>query len=103
MQNFARAASVATLKKKLPKINASVTDELKTFATQLVREGRYQNESEVVRDALRLLQQKQLENFNAIFGDYPGAPVGGPTAKDLAVIKKDIARDRAARRGKKAA
>jgi len=94
---------VATVKKKLSKINASVTVELKSFTTQLVQEGRYQNESEVVRDALRLLQQKQLENFNAIFGDYPGAPVGGPSAKDLAAIKKEITRDRAARRGKKAA
>jgi putative addiction module CopG family antidote len=94
---------MASVKKKHSKINASVTDELKAFTKQLVQEGRYQNESEVVRDALRLLQQKQLENFNAIFGDYPGAPVGEPTAKDLAAIRKDIAQDRAARRGKKAA
>ena len=94
---------MATVKKKLSKINASVTAELKSFATQLVQEGRYQNESEVVRDALRLLQQKQLENFNAIFGDYPGAPAGGPSVKDLAAIKKEITRDRAARRGRKAA
>jgi len=93
---------MSTVKKKLSKINASVTDELKAFTMQLVREGRYQNESEVVRDALRLLQQKQLENFNAIFGDYPGTPVGGPSAKDLAAIKKEITRARAARRGRKA-
>ncbi len=38
--------------------NVHLTPELERFARQVVAEGRYNNVSEVVRDALRLLQDQ---------------------------------------------
>jgi antitoxin ParD1/3/4 len=39
--------------------NVSLTPELERFARRCVAEGRYNNVSEVVRSALRLLQQQE--------------------------------------------
>jgi putative addiction module CopG family antidote len=47
-----------------------------------VRAGRYQNENEVVRDAIRQMQQHEIEQFERLFGTYPGAPRGEPTSTD---------------------
>jgi antitoxin ParD1/3/4 len=40
--------------------NVSLTPALEAFARECVAEGRYNNVSEVVRDALRLLQEREL-------------------------------------------
>jgi len=40
-------------------INVHLTPELERFARQCVAEGRYNNVSEVVRSALRLLQEQE--------------------------------------------
>lgn len=40
-------------------MNVSVTDELADFANDLVASGRYGSRSEVVRSALRLLQDRE--------------------------------------------
>jgi antitoxin ParD1/3/4 len=47
--------------------NVSLTPELEQFARSCVSEGRYNNVSEVVRAALRLLQdwEQQREQFTA--------------------------------------
>jgi len=47
--------------------NVSLTPELERFARECVAEGRYNNVSEVVRAALRLLQdwEEQREQFTA--------------------------------------
>ncbi len=42
--------------------NISLTDEQDAFIEKIVRAGEYQNASEAVRDALRMLQQRRREN-----------------------------------------
>lgn len=48
--------------------NVHLTPELETFARACVARGRYNNVSEVVRTALRLLQdtEERRRNFNAM-------------------------------------
>ena len=48
--------------------NVHLTPELETFARACVTSGRYNNVSEVVRAALRLLQdtEERRRNFNAM-------------------------------------
>ena len=46
----------------MPTRNISLTDRLDRFVETNVSTGRYQNASEVVRDALRLLQQLPQED-----------------------------------------
>jgi antitoxin ParD1/3/4 len=47
--------------------NVSLTPELERFARECIAEGRYNNVSEVVRAALRMLQEweQQREQFTA--------------------------------------
>ena len=42
-------------------VNISITPELEAFLQSRVRSGRYQTTSEVVREALRLLQRQEAE------------------------------------------
>lgn len=42
-------------------MNVSLTPELERFIADQVEAGRYRSESEVVRDALRLLLEKEAE------------------------------------------
>jgi antitoxin ParD1/3/4 len=46
----------------MPTKNISLTKHFDQFVDDTVRKGTYQNASEVVRDALRLLQAKQQED-----------------------------------------
>ena len=46
----------------MPTRNISLTTVQDTFIDRLVRNGTYQNASEAVRDALRLLRQRRLED-----------------------------------------
>lgn len=45
----------------MPTRNVVLTDTLAQFVEQLVASGRYQNASEVLRDGLRLIQQREQE------------------------------------------
>lgn len=47
-------------------LNVSLTQELEQFVRERVDTGRYATSSEVVRDALRLLQRHELENEERI-------------------------------------
>jgi antitoxin ParD1/3/4 len=47
----------------MPTRNISLTDRLDRFVETSVTTGRYQNASEVVREGLRLLQQRQQEDM----------------------------------------
>jgi len=51
--------------------NVSLTPELERFARECVAEGRYNNVSEVVRAALRMLQEweQQREQFTAMLNE----------------------------------
>lgn len=78
-------------------LNVNLTTELRRFLKEQVRSGRYQNENEVVRDAIRQMQQREMEQFERIFGEYRGAPQGEPTEEDQAAIQAAIQRHRRAR------
>lgn len=45
----------------MPTRNVVLTDPQAQFVEQLVSSGRYQNASEVLRDGLRLIQQREQE------------------------------------------
>lgn len=78
-------------------LNVNLTAELRRYVKEQVRSGRYQNENEVVRDAIRQMQQREVEQFERVFGDYAGAPPGEPTDADNETIKAAVQRHR--RRG----
>ena len=46
----------------MPTRNISLTDEQDAFVEKIVKSGEYQNASEAVRDALRVLQQRRRED-----------------------------------------
>ena len=46
----------------MPTRNISVTPEQDAFIEEAVKSGEYQNASEAVRDALRVLQQRRRED-----------------------------------------
>lgn len=46
----------------MPTRNISLTPEQDAFVEKVVQDGEYQNASEAVRDALRLLQQRRRED-----------------------------------------
>jgi len=46
-------------------LNVSLTPELEKFVQQRVKSGRYQTASEVVREALRLLETHEAERASA--------------------------------------
>ena len=62
-----------------------------------MRTGRYQSEKEVVRKAIRQMQEREIEQFERLFGENSGAPQGEPTADDGKAIKTAINRHRAAK------
>jgi len=79
-------------------LNVNLTAELRRYVKEQVRSGRYQNENEVVRDALRQMQQREIEQFDRVFGAYPGAPQGEPGDEDQTAIKAAIQRYRGRKR-----
>ncbi len=81
---------------KAQALNVNLTAELRRYVKDQVRTGRYQDENEVVRDAIRQMQQREIEQFERLFGGYPGAPQGEPTAEDDEAIKAAIQRHREA-------
>jgi len=47
----------------VPTRNVSLTAEQDAFVERVVKAGEYQNASEAIRDALRVLQQKRREDM----------------------------------------
>ncbi len=81
---------LARMKTQALKVN--LTAELVRYIKDQVRTGRYPNEDEVVSDALRQMQDREIEQFERLFRGYPGAPEGDPTAEDDKTIKAAIKR-----------
>ena len=75
---------------KTQSLNVNLTAELRRYVKDQVRAGRYQNENEVVRDAIRRMQQHEIDQFERLFGQYPGAPKGEPTPEDERAINAAI-------------
>ena len=94
---------VCSLGMKTQLLNIDLAAELRRYVNDQVRTGRYQNESEVVSDAIRQMQQREIEQFERLFGEYPGAPEGEPTNEDHETIKSAISRHRAAKNASPAA
>jgi len=92
-----RYAVVCSTVMKTQTINVDLTDELRRYVKDQVRVGRYQDENEVVRDAIRQMQQREMEQFERIFAEYPGVPQGEPTTEDDKAIKAAIIRHRDAK------
>ena len=82
---------------KTSALNVNLTMELRRYVKDQVRAGRYQNENEVVRDAIRQMQQREIEQFERLFGQYPGAPQGEPAPEDDEAIKAATNRHREAK------
>jgi antitoxin ParD1/3/4 len=45
----------------MPTRNVNLTDELDTFVSEKIESGRYENASEVVRAALRILEREERQ------------------------------------------
>jgi putative addiction module CopG family antidote len=88
---------------KTQDLNVNLTPELRRYVKDQVRVGRYQDENEVVRDAIRQMQQREIEQFERLFGEYPGAPQSGPKTEDDEAIKAAINRHRHAKNASQAA
>jgi hypothetical protein len=65
-----------------------LTIELRRYVKDKVLTGRYQDENEVVGDAIRQMQQREFEQFERLFGDYPGAPQGEPTDSNTGLFAR---------------
>jgi antitoxin ParD1/3/4 len=50
------------LERKMPTRNVVLTDHQASLVEQLVSSGRYQNASEVLREGLRLVEQREAED-----------------------------------------
>ncbi len=80
-------------------MNVSLPSTWEEFVTGQVASGEYGNASEVVREALRLLRERQesraLEEMRAAFAgvDTQGGP-GEPTNADRALVSRLIKRRR---------
>ena len=80
------------IRMKTQTLNVNLTIELRRYIKDQVRSGRYQNENEVVRDAVRQMQQREIDQFERLFGDYPGSPADEPSGEDEENIKAAIKR-----------
>ena len=91
----------------LPLMDITLTGHFKSFIAEQLQGGRYRDASEVVRAALRELEQmelkRSLDDFKAAFQKTDrSAPKGEPTPKELEEMDGIIKAQRAARRNKRA-
>ena len=60
----------------MPTRNIVLTDHQASLVEQLVSSGRYQNASEVLREGLRLIEQREAENVSRLEALRNAARVG---------------------------
>ena len=60
----------------MPTRNVVLTDQQATMIERLVHSGRYQNASEVLRDGLRLVQQREAEDKARVAALRQAARIG---------------------------
>ena len=81
-------------------MNVSLTSKLEKFVTKKVRSGRYQTASEVVREGLRLLEERDRRNTFS-FGSQPeleqklvegleSGSAGKMSSKNWAALKRRV-------------
>ena len=88
-------------------MDITLTGHFRSFIAEQLKGGRYQDASEVVRAALRELEQVELKRALADFDasvrkSDRHAPRGEPSERDLAEMDGIIKAHRAARRQKRA-
>ena len=93
---------------RLRGMDITLTGHFKSFIAEQLQGGRYQDAGEVVRAALRELEQAELKRSLADFGAAfrkadRHAPKGEPGKDDLAEIDRIIKANRATLRQKRAA
>ena len=84
----------------MPTRNINLTDHLDTFVERQVASGRYSNASEIVREALRLLEEQEQEREAKLKALRQAAQHGfaeidhgkGIVLKDKKALKKIMAR-----------
>jgi putative addiction module CopG family antidote len=84
-------------------MNISLPKHLKDFVSEQVHSGRFENEAEVVRSALRQMEESERERdmkaFENAFREIDrDSPAGEPTVQDLAEIARIMKSVRDARR-----
>ncbi len=60
----------------MPTRNVVLTDHHQAVIDSLVNSGRYQNASEVLREGLRLVEQREAEDAARLDALREGAPIG---------------------------
>ena len=87
-------------------MNVSLTPELESFVNSKVESGRYTSASEVIREALRLLEEherirnERLAEFQAELDRRMGSVAQGRSV-DSAVVREEIRRRSEARRARR--
>jgi Arc/MetJ-type ribon-helix-helix transcriptional regulator len=85
---------------KTDSLKIILTSQLRRYLTDQVRAGRYADENEVVREAIRKMQESDIDQFDRCFTDYPGAPPGEPSLDDQKDLKTAIKNYRIRQRAK---
>ncbi len=73
-------------------MNVSITPQLESFLQERVKAGRFNNTSEAVRAAIRLLQKEETEyeeKLAALRAEIEKGFVGEPVPFDLEEIKRE--------------
>jgi putative addiction module CopG family antidote len=89
-------------------MNISLPKQLKDFVSEQVHSGRFENEAEVIRTALRQMEeserQRDMKAFESAFREIDrDSPDGEPTERDLAEINRVVKSVRESRRNAQAA
>jgi len=74
----------------MPTRNVVLTDRQATLIEALVRGGRYQNASEVIREGLRLLEQHEVQIAASLESHRAPAPVPPPSSVPRAVEHTEL-------------
>jgi len=67
---------LACNEKRMPTRNVVLTDHQASLVEQLVSSGRYQNASEVLREGLRLIEQREAEDASRLVALRNAVQVG---------------------------
>jgi|ERR1035441_749292 putative addiction module CopG family antidote len=86
-----------TVRMKTQTLQVKLTPALHCYVKYQVGSGRYKDNNEVVRDAIRQMQQREVQQFEQVFGEYSGAPQGEPGTQNEKTILTAIRRHRDAR------
>lgn len=84
-------------------MNVSITPQLESFLQERVKAGRFNNTSEAVRAAVRLLQREEAEyeeKLAALRAEIEKGFVGEPKPLDMAAIIAEAKAERAAKKAK---